>query len=58
MIERTAEEARAEIGRSSEYVMRKATHTQHKRDTILDIISGLLIFLFGVFSGVALMGGL
>ena len=58
MIKRTPEQAQMEIGRSSEYVMRKATHKQHKGDTILDIISGLLLFLFGVAWGIALMGWL
>ena len=58
MIKRTAEEAATEIRRSAEYVKGKKDHREHQRDIILDILCGLLLFGFGVFGGIALMGGL
>ena len=58
MIERTAEEAATEIRRSAEYVKKNREHKDYQRDIILDILCGLLLFGFGVFGGIALMGGL
>ena len=58
MIKRTPEQAQMEIGRAAEYLKWRKEHREAQRDTILDIISGLLLFLFGVFSGIALMGGI
>lgn len=58
MIERTPEQAQMEIGRASEYLKGKANHREYQRDPILDIICGLLLFLFGIAWGIALMGGL
>ena len=47
----------AEIRLATEYVTRKLNHREDRRDAILDILCGLLLFGFGVFSGIALMGG-
>ena len=58
MIERTPEQAQMEIGRAAEYLKWRKEHREYQRDTILDYLCGLLLFGFGVFSGIALMGGL
>jgi len=42
---------------ASENVRHRKEHLEDRRDTILDILCGLLLFGFGVFSGIALMGG-
>jgi len=43
---------------ASKDVKRRREHRENRRDTILDILCGLLLFLFGVAGGIALMGGL
>ena len=43
---------------ASKEVKRRQEHRERQTDTILDILCGLLLYGFGVFSGIALMGGL